>query len=331
MRALHGAARLGPVYRTGNIRLREPSVELCVAAQIHRKGAGMRGPISRSVAVLLALCLAACGGGGNDGGGGGGGNANSAPRITSSSTATIPEGTSGTFYNAVATDADGDGVTFSLAGGGDSAGLRITAGGALSFATPPDFDAPGDANADNVYEVGVIASDGRANTVLTLRITVTDVTSGGFAVQRIATGLSQPMFLTAYPDGRGRVLVVERQGCIQLLNPTTGTVEATPFLDIVGEVSTDGERGLLSVALAPDFMTSGRAYIYMTAIGGAIEIRSYVANGAGRTALDRTTGNRLLAIAHPRSNHNGGWLGFGRDGLLYIATGDGGGGNDPGG
>jgi glucose/arabinose dehydrogenase len=289
----------------------------------------MRGPISIGVAVLLALCLAACGGGGDDGGGGGGGNANSAPRITSSSTATIPEGTSGTFYNAVATDADGDAVTFSLAGGADSAALRITAGGALSFATPPDFDVPGDANADNIYEVGLIASDGRANTVLTLRITVTDVTSGGFAVHRIATGLSQPMFLTAFPDGSGRVLVVERQGRIQLLNPTTGTVAATPFLDIVGEVSTDGERGLLSVALAPDFMTSGRAYIYMTAIGGAIEVRSYVANGAGRTALDRTTANRLLAIAHPRSNHNGGWLGFGRDGLLYISTGDGGGGNDP--
>jgi len=285
--------------------------------------------ISRCAGVAaITLCLGACGGDGSDGGGGGG-NSNSAPTITSPASVTVPENTSGTFYTAAATDADGDAVTFSLAGGGDSALLRITAGGALSFAIPPDFDSPADTNGDNIYEVGVIASDGRTNTVLTLRITISDVTGGGFIVQRVATGLSQPVFLTAFPDGSGHVLVVERAGRIRLLNPSNGEVAAMPFLDITGEVSTDGERGLLCVALAPDFMTSGRAYVYLTAPDGSIELRRYVASAAGRTTLDPSSADRLMTIPHPRNNHNGGWLGFGQDALLYMATGDGGGSNDP--
>jgi glucose/arabinose dehydrogenase len=278
--------------------------------------------------LALVLSLSGCGGGGNGGGGGGGGG-NAAPVFTSPATATVAENSAGVFYTASATDADGDTVTFTLAGGGDSASFQITQAGALSFRTPPDFEAPADGNGDNVYEFGVVASDGRASTPMTLRVTVTDVASGGFAVQRISTGFTQPVFLTAFPDGSGRVLVVERGGRIRLLDPATGAIAATPFLDVTGEVATDGERGLLCVALAPDFITSGRAYVFLTASDGTIELRRYTATGAGRTALDPASADRLLAIPHPRNNHNGGWLGFGQDGLLYMATGDGGGGNDP--
>ena len=287
----------------------------------------MKGFPRGIAAAALALCLAACGG--DNGNGGGGGGTNAPPVITSPATATVAENTTGSFYSAAATDADGDAVSFSLAGGGDSASLQITAGGALSFRAPPDFDAPADANGDNVYEVGLIASDGQANTVQTLRITVTNVAGGGFTVQRVGTGFVEPVFLTAFPDGSGRVLVVERAGRIRLLDPASGAIAATPFLDVTGEVAFDGERGLLSVALTPDFMTSGRAYVFLTATDGTIELRRYLAAGAGRTALGRSSGDRLLAIAHPRTNHNGGWLGFGPDGLLYMATGDGGGANDP--
>ena len=223
----------------------------------------MRGFPRGIAAAALALSLAACGGGNGNGGGGGGTNA--PPAITSPATTSVAENMSGSFYSAAATDADGDPVTFSLAGGGDSALLQISAAGALSFRTPPDFDAPADANHDNVYEVGLVASDGQANTVLTLRITVTNATGGGFTVQRVGTGFAEPVFLTAFPDGSGRVLVVERAGRIRLLDPASGAVAATPFLDITGEVAFDGERGLLSVALAPDFATSGRAYVFLTA------------------------------------------------------------------
>ena len=287
----------------------------------------MRNAFARAGLLALALTLAACGGGGGSGGGGGGGNA--PPVFTSSATATILENTAGTIYTAAASDANGDPVTFALAGGGDSALFQITQAGALSFRIPPDFEAPADANRDNVYEVGIVASDGQASTPLTAQITVTNVVSGGFQVRRVGTGFASPVFVTALPDSSGRVLVVERAGRIRILNPATGAIAATPFLDIIGQVSTDGERGLLSVALAPDYATSGRAYVYLTALDGAVQLRRYTSPAGNRDALDAASGDVLLTNPHPRSNHNGGWLGFDSAGLLYMATGDGGGANDP--
>ena len=287
----------------------------------------MRNAVARASLLALALTLAACGGGGGSGGGGGGGNA--PPVFTSSATATILENTAGTIYTAAASDANGDPVTFALAGGGDSALFQITQAGALSFRIPPDFEAPADANRDNVYEVGIVASDGQASTPLTAQITVTNVVSGGFQVRRVGTGFASPVFVTALPDSSGRVLVVERAGRIRILNPATGAIAATPFLDITGQVSTDGERGLLSIALAPDYATSGRAYVHLTAPDGAVQLRRYTSPAGNREALDPASGDVLLSIAHPRGNHNGGWIGFDAAGLLYMGTGDGGGANDP--
>jgi glucose/arabinose dehydrogenase len=254
---------------------------------------------------------------------------NSPPSFTSPATVTVAENAAGTVLAATANDPDGNTLTFSLSGGADAGLMQITAAGALSFRTPPDFEAPGDANRDNVYEVTLAVSDGQASATQAARITVSDNAAGSFAVRRVGTGFASPLFLAALPDNSGRVLVVERAGRIRILNPATGAIAATPFLDITGQVSTDGERGLLAVALAPDYMTSGRAYVYLTALDGRIELRRYTSPAANRDVLDTATGDLLLAIAHPRSNHNGGWLGFGRDGLLYMATGDGGGADDP--
>jgi hypothetical protein len=280
-------------------------------------------------AAAFAL-LASCGGGGNGGGGGGGGGMmNSPPSFTSSAAASVAENTAGTVLTASASDPDGNPLTFSIGGGADAGLMQVTAGGALSFRTPPDFEAPTDANRDNVYEVTLSVSDGQASTTQAVRITVTDNAAGSFAVRRVGSGFASPLFLTAMPDNSGRVLVVERAGRIRILNPATGAIAGTPFLDITGQVSIDGERGLLAVALAPDYMTSGRAYVYLTALDGSVQLRRYTSAGANRDALDATSGDLLLSIAHPRNNHNGGWLGFGRDGLLYMATGDGGGGGDP--
>ncbi|MBO9519029.1 MAG: PQQ-dependent sugar dehydrogenase [Porphyrobacter sp.] len=249
--------------------------------------------------------------------------------FTSAATASVAENSAGTVYTATATDADGDAITFSISGGADAGALQVTGAGALSFRVPPDFEAPTDANGDNSYEVTLAASDGRASTTLALRINVTNATTGSFVVRRVGTGFAAPVFATAMPDGSGRMIVVERAGRILLLNPTTGAIAATPMLDISGQVSTDGERGLLAVALAPDYATSGRAYAYLTAPDGSVQVRRYTSPAGNRDVLDSASGDVLLSIPHPRNNHNGGWLGFGADGLLYVATGDGGGGNDP--
>ena len=285
----------------------------------------------RAAALAFVLTLCACGGGSSSRGGGGGMGANQPPNFTSAPNINVAENTTGVVYIATATDPEGNAITFSLAGGLDGALFQITPGGQLSFRNPPDFEAPGDANADNVYEVPLQASDGQANTGFTLRIVVANASgSGTFVVRRVGTGFNAPIFIAALPDGSGRMIVVERAGRIVLLDPTTGTIGGTPMLDITGQVSTDGERGLLGLALAPDFMTSGRAYLYMTALDGSIQLRRYTSTGSNRAVLDPATADVLLSIPHSQfNNHNGGWLGFGRDGLLYMATGDGGGANDP--
>src|SRR6185503_6876995 len=105
---------------------------------------------ARALILVLAGLLAGCGG---DGGGGGMGPppmGNNPPAITSPATATVAENSAGAFYTATATDPDGNPLTFSLSGGADRAQFVITAAGALSFAQPPDFEAPTDADANNV-------------------------------------------------------------------------------------------------------------------------------------------------------------------------------------
>ena len=285
----------------------------------------MLRPLLRPASAAVLLLLAAC----DSGNGGGGNGGNSPPVFTSPATASVVENSTGTVLTAAASDSDGNALTFSIGGGSDAALFQITPAGALSFRTPPDFETPGDANRNNVYEVTLAVSDGQASASQALQISVTDSAGGSFAVRRVGTGFASPVFLAALPDNSGRVLVVERAGRIRILNPATGAIAATPFLDITGQVSTDGERGLLAVALAPDYATTGRAYVFLTALDGRIELRRYSSSAANRDQLNASSSDVLLEIAHPRTNHNGGWLGFGTDGLLYMATGDGGGANDP--
>ena len=292
----------------------------------------MRRRPPRSWIVLAALlALGGCGGGG--------GTpaptpapsptpppANRAPVFTSATAISIPENIAGTVYTATATDADGNALTFSLAGGADQALFRITAGGALSFAVPPDFEAPADADRNNIYLVRIGVSDGMTSATLDLVVTVINAGTDSFRVTRVGTGFAQPLFLAPMPDGSGRVFVVEKGGRIRLLTPGAGS---TLFLDISGTITTDGERGLLGLATAPDFRASGIFYVYLTNAQGDIELRRY-RTGAARDVADPASGDVLLVIPHPGfNNHNGGWIGLGPDNLLYLAVGDGGGGGDP--
>jgi glucose/arabinose dehydrogenase len=277
--------------------------------------------------LVFLLFAAACGGG--DGGMSMLPAANRPPAITSPATASVAENSAGTIYAATATDPDGNALTFSLAGGADRAAFAITAAGALSFAQAPDFEAPADADANNVYLVQIAVSDGMTSAILDLAVTVTNVGPDAFRVARVGVGFSEPLYLTGVPDGSGRVFVVQQYGLIRILDPTTGAIAATPFLDLSGQLSTDGERGLLGFAPAPDFASSGTFYVYLTAPGGQIQIRRYRTLSGNPNQADPASGDTILAIDHPLNNHNGGWLDFGPDGLLYAAVGDGGGGGDP--
>jgi glucose/arabinose dehydrogenase len=280
-----------------------------------------------SFLALVALPLASCG---SDSAPATPPAANRPPVFTSAATASIPENTAGIVYTAAATDPDGNALTYSISGGVDRAAFAISAAGALSFTTPPDFEAPTDADKNNIYLVQLSVSDGTANVALDLAVTVTNTGLDAFQVRRVATGLNAPLYLTALPDTSGRVLVVEKAGVVRIVNPVTGVVAQTPFLDITGTIATDGERGLLGLALAPDYVTSGTAYAYVTNTSGTIEVRKFQAATGTRDRLDPATSDVIISIPHPGfSNHNGGWLDFGPDGNLYLGVGDGGGGGDP--
>jgi hypothetical protein len=285
-------------------------------------------PCLRPAPMALALALAACGGGG------GGGSEpppppqpNRAPAFTSQAAVNVAENSSGTIYTATATDPDGDPLSFSLAGGADQAAFQISAAGALSFATPPDFENPADADGNNVYLVTIGVSDGMASAALNLSVTVTNGGSDGFRVTRVGAGFNQPLFVAPVPGSNERVFVVQKGGIIRILTPGGAS---SLFLDISNDVSTNGERGLLGLATAADFATSGTFYVYVTNPAGNIELRRYRTRAGDRNSGDPATKNIILTFPHPQfSNHNGGWIGFGPDGLLYAASGDGGGSGDP--
>jgi glucose/arabinose dehydrogenase len=144
-------------------------------------------------------------------------------------------------------------------------------------------------------------------------------------LKRVGT-FSSPIYVTAPAGDKHRLFVVERAGRIRVVKD--GHKLATPFLDISSQVRTDGERGLLSMAFAPDYQSSGRFYVYFVDGNGDIRIQEM-----RRASADRArpgSARNLLTINHREfSNHDGGQLQFGPDRHLYAGVGDGGSAGDP--
>ncbi len=134
-----------------------------------------------------------------------------------------------------------------------------------------------------------------------------------------------PTYITA-PRGDKRRFVVQRSGSIVVVKGRRQLGQ--PFLDISGSVNTDGEGGLLSMAFAPDYKRSGRFYIYYTDRRGYIQIDQYRASSDPDRA-DPGSRRSVMTVPHFRTNHKGGQLQFGPDGMLYAGFGDGGAGGDP--
>jgi hypothetical protein len=137
----------------------------------------------------------------------------------------------------------------------------------------------------------------------------------------------QPIFVTADPANPDSLFVVEREG--RVVHAEDGATSV--FADLTGLVSCcESERGLLSIALAPDFDASGRffaAYTGKPAAGGA---EGDVHVDAFRHEGGTLVREQIFSVGHSvNANHNGGQLEFGPDGYLYVSTGDGGGGGDP--
>jgi glucose/arabinose dehydrogenase len=158
----------------------------------------------------------------------------------------------------------------------------------------------------------------------------------------LAEGLTAPIDLVEPKDGSGRLLVLEQQGLVRVIDPERGLL-AEPFLDLrsrlVALEQNFDERGLLGFALHPEFATNGRVYVSYAA-----PLRAEAPAGWNYTRriseltiarddparddparIDLGTERVLIEIDWPSRKHNGGGLAFGPDGYLYIGLGDGGG------
>jgi glucose/arabinose dehydrogenase len=136
-----------------------------------------------------------------------------------------------------------------------------------------------------------------------------------------------PLYVAQPPGDRRDLFVVEQGGRIRIVHD--GHVVDRPFLDISDEVSSGGERGLFSVAFAPDYATSGRLYVDFTDLAGDTRVVEYRRSSGSPLRADPTTAREVLGVDQPSAIHNGGQLQFGPDGLLYVGLGDGGPEDDP--
>jgi glucose/arabinose dehydrogenase len=134
----------------------------------------------------------------------------------------------------------------------------------------------------------------------------------------------EPMFVTA-PPGDPRLFVVERDGRIQMLHDGL----STEFLDINTRVRNTGEQGLLSMAFDPNFASTGLFYVFYNGSTadptiGDIHVDEFRVT-SNPNFVDPSTRRPVLTIVRGNSgttNHNGGQLQFGKDGLLYVSVGD---------
>src|SRR2546421_2225127 len=162
-----------------------------------------------------------------------------------------------------------------------------------------------------------------------------DVTAAGSLRLAPIGVFSSPTYATSPPGDPSRLIVVQKGGTIRIVRD--GVLLPAPFLTVSGVHNAD-EQGLLSVAFAPDYATSGRLYTYSndatscdsTGANCDVRIDEYRAAGAGADTANPATRRLVLRISHQKySNHDGGQLQFGPDGYLYAGVGDGGGGGDP--
>jgi glucose/arabinose dehydrogenase len=195
---------------------------------------------------------------------------------------------------------------------------------ALTGASVPGLASFGEDSLGRLYAAGL----GPPPAVVRL---VAGLGPGLLFTQPLAGSWTQPAAIGSIPGNPNQLFVAELDGRVVLV--ANGQAQSTPFLDISGLVSVGGERGLLSVAAAPDYATSGRFYVYYTdddpADVGDIRVEEFTRSATNPSQADPASRRPLLNIEHSNEgNHNGGQLHFGPDGCLWITTGDGGGQND---
>ena len=152
-------------------------------------------------------------------------------------------------------------------------------------------------------------------------------------VELLVGSLARPVFICFPPGDTNRLFTVhQHSGQIRIYDRAAGQMKANAFLTIAS-LNRGNEEGLLGLAFHPGYRTNGYFYVNLTPAGTSprrTQILRYQAMGDPATSevADLASRKLILQFEQPQENHNGGWMGFGPDGYLYIATGDGGGAND---
>lgn len=165
---------------------------------------------------------------------------------------------------------------------------------------------------------------------------------GQIALELVADGLNSPVVFVPVDDGSRRYLIADQAGLIYVLDGD-GELLETPFLDLRDRMVTlmEGfdERGLLGLALHPEYADNGRLFVYYSAplregapqeFNHTSHISEFQVSADDQNVADPDSEQILLQVDEPQFNHDGGQILFGPDGYLYIPLGDGGGANDVG-
>ena len=151
------------------------------------------------------------------------------------------------------------------------------------------------------------------------------VTANALKLEQVGDRFRTPVFLTS-PSGDSRLFIVEQAGRIRIVKD--GRTLPIPFLNISDRVRSGGEQGLLSMAFHPNYRTNGEFFVNFTDRSGDTRIERFKVSSNPDVA-DESSMKLIIEVDQPYSNHNGGLVMFGLDGMLYGGMGDGGSGGDP--
>jgi glucose/arabinose dehydrogenase len=161
-------------------------------------------------------------------------------------------------------------------------------------------------------------------------------------LEPFATGINTPLAMVQAGDNR--FFVIEQFGRVRVIEG--GKLRPTPLLDIRSKIHKPlhhdfDERGLLGIALHPKFRENGKfyvAYSHHLQFDSALDqmlwyshsnvVEEYTISKKDPNTADPNSARRIMTTSWPQFNHNGHWIGFGPDGMLYISMGDGGYAND---
>lgn len=302
-------------------------------------GAGVAGGGGAALGLLggVGLLGAAAGGGG----GGGGGTTTppppptntNPPAFTSPTTASVDENASGTVYTATASDADGNTVTFSIAGGADASLFSINATtGAVTFNAPPDFESPADSGGDNDYVITIRASDGTNTTDQTVTITVDDVDEAPSITSGLAVAVDEntagTVYTAAATDPEGAAVTYSLTGtdaALFAIDAATGAVSFLVAPDHENPSDSDGDNVYDITIAASDGTNSSSQNVSIT-VNPVDEGPAVFTSGTSANFDENATGTVYSATTTDPDNDTITYsLGSGGDNALFAidaSTGD---------